>query len=194
MTLKKHKKPLKNKKNVKTCFLNFCKKTKKRFYIYELLWLTGRRKNQQIDISTAVRLAETLQSGTTATSEAAPNLMPSLALVAFSADQMSPPYPGASVTSPQTVSTISSSSVVQATPCPLPSAHVHYRPEQNVVGQVKYSPASTGSGKEPMMSPEYGAVDLSPSGSQPRRAEMTSLATVTRATLPVIITDVVCDN
>ena len=158
--------------------------------------MSGRRKQQEVTVSAAPRIAETLQYSTAVPGEAAPHLMPALTLVAFSTDQISPPYPGPGTISQQSIalSTIStSSSVVQATQCPVPSAHAHH---QDVASQIKYSSASssTGNGKQSdMTSPGFGAVDLSPTGtvSRPQQPDMTSqLPTTVQASLPVIM---LCD-
>ena len=124
--------------------------------------------------------------------------MPTLALVAISANQMTQScqlWRRSGITS---VPISSMLSLVQATPSPLPATHAHY----NLPTQNKYSPTSApGSRMESMTSMEYGAVDLSTrtlresgvsTGSRLQQAEMTSLATSvpTRPPLSVIISDV----
>ena len=158
--------------------------------------MSGTSKQQEVDIGAAALQTSRPIAPVTEATPTQP--MPTLALVAFSANQITQPcqlWPRSSVTS---VPISSMSSLVQATPSPLPAAHAHY----NAATQIKYSPTSApGNRMESMTSLEYGAVDLSTktlresgvsTGSRLQQAEMTSLATSapTRPPLSVIMSDV----
>jgi len=125
--------------------------------------------------------------------------MPTLTLVAFSAGQLIPAFPAplGAFTPLQTVPTGSSSSAIQPVQSPSTSSTLVQSDQNNVATLEQFSSTGaaaggTGSKKESSTtSPEYGAVDLSATGtgSRPLQPEMTSPTTSTRAPLPVIIVE-----